>query len=401
MTPWPCLHIPPRLRPIGRAPFNAALLLAPPEPLMGSPKASAPCGSETDSGSGQLQCIIINTISDESSMGKGKIQNDTYISAFTSVWQWAEHRKQLIAGILCGTCKEEDWQEAFAQFLHTRIKTRFLDPIDWILERRQDCGEGFAVVALQCILIEFLEATYQGKIYTTSKQPNPFEYNSSRQLFSDFLLNHKPFSRFFKSKANANGFMLVWFEPNDPRNMRIYRENFYAAVLEFIEAYRIELPSNRELQINFMRKIDDICGIRRVYYFAYGSNMLPTRLIERIEKYHTAFRARLPGYKFMYNKKGVDGTAKANIATDGNAEVCGVCFEIDAEDLKQLSNYEGGYDQRQIVVTNENRDEVRAVTYISASVDNTLRASTEYKGIVLKGAKHWELSEDYIAGYLR
>lgn len=114
-----------------------------------------------------------------------KIQNATFISAFITVEQWMEYRKQLIEGILLGKCKEEDWQAAFA-LLYTRIKTRFLNPIDWILEKRLDVGEGFSVVALQCILIEFLEATYQGKIYTTSKEPRPFEYNSSKQLFFRF-----------------------------------------------------------------------------------------------------------------------------------------------------------------------------------------------------------------------
>jgi len=373
-----------------------------------------------------LTLLCIKTLNHVHSMSKGKIQNDTFISAFINVGQWADYRKQLIEGVLWDRCNEDDWMAAF-KLLHTRIKTRFLNPIDWILEKRSDVGEGFSVVALQCILIEFLEATYQGKIYTTSRQPRPFEYNSSKQLFSDFLLNHKPFSEYFKSKANANGFfdnircgllheaatkeksrinnapshnMLVLFEANDPRNMRIYRENFYRAILEFIEEYRVELLSNRELQINFIRKMDDICGIKRAYYFAYGSNMLPERLLERIKKYHLGFKAEFPGYKFIYNKKSKDGTAKANVEKDDAAKVSGVCFEVDEEDLEILKKYEGGYDQRNIEVTDENRNKVKAITYISASVDNALGASTEYKSIVLSGAKHWGLSEEYISVYL-
>jgi gamma-glutamylcyclotransferase (GGCT)/AIG2-like uncharacterized protein YtfP len=182
--------------------------------------------------------------------------------------------------------------------------------------------------------------------------------------------------------------------------MHIYRENFYGAILEFIEAYRVELLSNRELQINFIRKMDDICGIKRAYYFAYGSNMLPARLIERIVKYHTAFKTVFPRHKFIYNKKSIDGTAKANVEPDDGAEVHGVCFEVDENDLGILKKYEGGYDQRNIVVTAENGDEVQAVTYISASVDSALKVSAEYKSMVLKGAKHWGLSEAYISNYL-
>ena len=323
--------------------------------------------------------------------------------------------------------EKSEWGEVF-ELLHTRIKTRFLDPIDWILEKRYDRGEGFSVVALQCILIEFLEAFYQGKIYTTSKKPRKFEYNSSKQLFSDFLMTHEPFSKYFTSKAHANGFfdnircgllheaatketskinnapshnMLVLFEPDDPNNMRIYRENFYEAIKEFIESYRIELLSNMELQINFIRKMDDICGIRHAYYFAYGSNMLPKRLLERIKKYHTAFQAMLPEHHFVYNKKSIDGTAKANVESDGVAAVHGVCFEIDEDDLAILKKYEGGYDQRNIVVTTRNGNKTKAVTYISDSIDSALAVSDKYKSMVLKGAEYWEFSESYMSEYLR
>ena len=359
-------------------------------------------------------------------MTKGNIQDDTFISAFINVGQWKKVRGQLINGIIWGNSKESEWEVVF-ELLHTRIKTRFLNPIDWILEKRYDSGEGFSVVALQCILIEFLEAFYQGKIYTTSKKPRKFEYNSSKQLFSDFLMNHEPFSNHFTSKNNANGFfnnircgllheaatketskinnapshdMLVLFESNDSSNMRIYRENFYKAIKEFIESYRTELLSNMELQINFIRKMDYICGIKHAYYFAYGSNMLPKRLLERIKKYHTVFQVVLPDHEFIYNKKSIDGTAKANVKSNDGKEVHGVCFEIDEDDFAVLKKYEGGYDQRNIVVTTKNGNKTKAVTYISASIDASLVASAEYKSMVVNGAKHWGLSESYISEYL-
>lgn len=359
-------------------------------------------------------------------MSKGNIQDNTFISAFIDVGQWKRAREQLIRGILWGDSTTEEWNSAF-ELLYTRIQTRFLNPIDWILEKRHNCGEGFSVVALQCILIEFLEAFYQGKIYTTSKKPREFEYNSSKQLFSDFLLNHEPFSRHFTSKANANGFfdnircgllheaatketskinnapahdMIVLFEQDDPSNMRIYRENFYKAILTFIEGYKSELLINRELQINFVRKMDDICGIKHAYYFSYGSNMLPERLLERIEKYHTSFPAKLSEHKFIYNKKSKDGTAKANIEPNQDIDVQGVCFEIDEEDFDILNKCEGGYDRRNITVTTTEGRETKAVTYISNSIDNDWLPSSEYKSLVLNGAKYWKLDASYISEYL-
>ena len=359
-------------------------------------------------------------------MTKGNIQDDTFISAFKNVAQWKRIREQLVIGTLWGNSKKSEWEVVF-ELLHTRIQTRFLNPIDWILEKRYDRGEGFSVVALQCILIEFLEAFYQGKIYTTSEEPRKFEYNSSRQLFSDFLMNHEPFSKHFTSKANANGFfdnircgllheaatketskinnapnheMLVLFEPDDPNNMRIYRENFYKAIKEFIDSYRIELLSNKELQINFIRKMDDICGIKHAYYFAYGSNMLPERLLERIKKYHTAFPVIVSNHKFRYNKISKDGSAKANIEPDQGINVYGVCFEVDEDDFEILNKFEGGYDRRKITTSTKEGKESKAVTYISNSINNTLMPSTEYKKLVLSGAKYWKLDGSYISEYL-
>lgn len=359
-------------------------------------------------------------------MSKGKIHDDTFISAFINVSEWKKHRVKLIEGIPRDTNAKAEWESAF-NLLYTRIKTRFLNPINWILEKRYDVGEGFSVVTLQCILIEFLEAFYQGKIFTTSKTPRDFEYNSSKQLFCDFLMGHKPFSDHFTSKANANGFfdnircgllheaatkqtsrinnapthdMLVLFEENDSSNMRIYRENFYHAICEYIASYKTELLSNRTLQINFIRKIDDICGIKHNYYFAYGSNMHPERLLERIDKYHTAFQVTLSNYTFTYNKKSNDGTAKANIEPIDGDVVYGICFEIDDDDFSILQKCEGGYDRRNVSVTTKEGRETKAVTYISSSIDNTLAPSNEYKDLVLKGASHWGLEKSYVTEYL-
>lgn len=359
-------------------------------------------------------------------MKKGRIRNGTSISALTTVDEWKLFRQGLIQGILSCNADQDDWQKAF-DLLHTRIKTRFLNPIDWILEKRHDVGEGFSAVALQCILIEFLEACYQGKVYTTSESPRAFEYNSSRKLFSDFLMGHKPFSDCFKEDANANGFFdnircgllheaatketsrinnapdhdkLVLFNPDDPKNMQIFRENFHKALLDYIESYKVELLSDSKLKINFVRKMDDICGIRRAYYFAYGSNMDPERLLERQIKYHMGFRAVLNGYKFLYNKRSTDGSAKANVEVSSGEYVYGVCYEIDDDDFELLRKYERGYCRRNIEVSDIDGKSTKAVTYISDSIDNSLLATSEYKRIVLKGARHWRLKETYISQYL-
>jgi hypothetical protein len=363
-------------------------------------------------------------------MCRGRIHGGTSISGSFNVENWMEFRKKLIHD----DSTENDWNTAFG-LLWERITTRFLNPIDWIIEKRINKGEGFSVVALQCILIEFLEAFYQGKIYTTSRNPQPFEYNSSKKLFSDFLLGHKPFSEYFKERKNANGFFdnircgliheaatketsrintannapsqdaIVSFEADDPTNMRIYRENFSKAILKYIDSYKQELLVNKEAQRSFIRKWDDISGIRHAYYFAYGSNMCRARLIKRIGKYHIAYLAALRDYKFHYNKKSVDGSAKANIEQEAENVVFGICYEIDYDDLKILDDCERGYDRKDIDIelfdsNNNKTHDAKAVVYISRSIDSLLRPTETYKSIVITGARHWKLDESYIRDYL-
>lgn len=358
---------------------------------------------------------------------KEKIKDDTFISVFIDVSEWKKQRLKLLKSVVEDTTANSEWKSAF-NLLYTRIETRFLNPIDWILEKQHNAGEGFSIVALQCILIEFLEAFYQGKIFTASSEPKEFEYNSSKKLFRDFLMKREPFSKYFTSNASADGFydnircgliheaatkktsrinnapthkMLVKFEENDPSNMRIYRENFYKAIRDYIETYKSKLLSEKELKINFIRKFDNICGIKHNYYFAYGSNMDPERLIKRIKKYHKAFLVTLSDYKFIYNKKSIDGTAKANIMPNEGTVVHGVCFEIDDDDFSVLQRNEGGYNRENILVTiNENRKNTKAVTYISYQIDDKLIPSDEYKDLILKAASHWSLEKPYVTEYL-
>jgi hypothetical protein len=56
-------------------------------------------------------------------------------------------------------------------------------------------GEGFAILAIQCALVEFLESTLQGIKYRHLRRGEtlgPYEYSSSRDVFVSLLVT-KPF----------------------------------------------------------------------------------------------------------------------------------------------------------------------------------------------------------------
>lgn len=123
--------------------------------------------------------------------------NDFKIAGNFKVSDWEKLRENLSTDDIGNT---EDWDKAFNIF-KVRVETRFLNPINEILRMYPDGGkgEGFSVVALQCILIEFFESFYQGKTYK-HKNPNRdnHEYNNSYDdIIKEFLNSHEPFSEFF------------------------------------------------------------------------------------------------------------------------------------------------------------------------------------------------------------
>src|SRR5213593_3495605 len=69
------------------------------------------------------------------------------------------------------------WDSAFERFYRKRIDTRYLHPIASI--RDTQSGEGFAIAALFCSLIEFLESCERGDNFrlVPTAQLLPNEYN--------------------------------------------------------------------------------------------------------------------------------------------------------------------------------------------------------------------------------
>lgn len=98
------------------------------------------------------------------------------------------------------------WGAAFDDYHMRRIDTRYFQPIAAIDGLGKSLGEGFAVVALFCSLIEFLETTEQGKNFKPSQPRSPHEYGSgdSRNLFTSFLEKRIPFQSAFENQSHGS-----------------------------------------------------------------------------------------------------------------------------------------------------------------------------------------------------
>jgi Gamma-glutamyl cyclotransferase, AIG2-like len=271
---------------------------------------------------------------------------------------------------------EDLWLEAYKVFFLERIESRFLAPVRLIKDNTdpERIGAGFAIVAILCILMEHLQAFYEGVIYTTGGDQRLCEYRSSKDLFRQFLTTHEPFKSAFDKKdaerfyddvrcgllheAATKGDAKIRkqrvsltstiFE-NNQEGFIVYRNSLLTSLETYLDTYKTNALHDELLRSNLFRKLDELNGVHREFYFAYGSNLLSQQLIsERNIFVHLWRVGRLDGYKITFNKKStITNNTYANIeATEGSSAVWGVVFEMDDADLDRLSRYENGYDRK-------------------------------------------------------
>ncbi len=134
----------------------------------------------------------------------------------------------------------------------------------------------------------------------------------------------------------------------------------------------------------------------KTLYFAYGSNMLESRLLARIPSAKFISNGRLSGWRVVFNKKSQDGSGKANLLPAPDFETWGVLYELDWHALDRLDVYERGYRRISMQVYSARRQLIEAVTYISDSTTDEPIAFDSYKQLVIAGARENDLPIEYI-----
>lgn len=135
-------------------------------------------------------------------------------------------------------------------------------------------------------------------------------------------------------------------------------------------------------------------------YFAFGSNMYPNRLGQRIGSFKTLGVARLDSHRLVFHKRGGDNSGKCTVEKSTGDRVWGVLVEIGPEQKKTLDYYEGighGYDAVSKQVRLETRT-IDALLYQAqlTAMDDGLVPFDWYKAFVLSGALHHALPQEYI-----
>jgi AIG2-like family len=131
-------------------------------------------------------------------------------------------------------------------------------------------------------------------------------------------------------------------------------------------------------------------------YFAFGSNMQTSRLEERVGKVIALGKGQLDGWLFSINKKGADGTAKANMQKQMKERIHGVIFRLSEDQIKALDVYEKGYERIKVLVADQNGEPAVCATYTSTQFIEDQRPTKEYMSFILEGATTHELPEKWI-----
>ncbi|MCP4179085.1 MAG: gamma-glutamylcyclotransferase [bacterium] len=163
--------------------------------------------------------------------------------------------------------------------------------------------------------------------------------------------------------------------------------------------------SFKEMKKKLSRKLGAITLTKKekIIYFAYGSNMLHSRLQKRVPSAIPLGIAKLENYSLVWRKQSNDGSAKCDIIP-GNPndnipdEVYGVLYEFDPTHKAALDKAEGlgfGYNEKEVKVLYKNHI-VTAKTYYAIDIAEKLLPYKWYKAFVVTGAKNNNLPVEYI-----
>ena len=132
-------------------------------------------------------------------------------------------------------------------------------------------------------------------------------------------------------------------------------------------------------------------------YFAYGSNLTTSRMLERVPSARVRGRACLEGYRLQFDKRSRDGSAKANVSVDRHGEVWGVAFNMRTEDWTALDGFEPGYQRIEVRISGDDGTMRQVQTYQSDDTTPDRRPFAWYLKLVVDGAREHHLPADYVA----
>jgi len=130
-------------------------------------------------------------------------------------------------------------------------------------------------------------------------------------------------------------------------------------------------------------------------YAAYGSNLHPLRLEERLASARLVGAGLLPGWALAFHKRSKDGSGKCSIQPGGGGVYLAI-FDISARDKLVLDRIEGvGRGYSTLTLNVPEFGDCASYTAEPSHIDNSLAPYDWYKSLVLLGAAAHRFPADY------
>ncbi|MEE4303974.1 MAG: gamma-glutamylcyclotransferase family protein [Wenzhouxiangella sp.] len=137
-------------------------------------------------------------------------------------------------------------------------------------------------------------------------------------------------------------------------------------------------------------------------YLAYGSNLHPRRLEARVGAVEFLGAVRLSGWSLQFDKRGGDGSAKANLraAPDTGHVAYAAAYRLQRDQIRLLDVFEGwghGYETLPIAVRLDG-EEVQAFTYLAPTqwLSDDLLPFDWYADLIVAGARFHRFDTSYV-----
>lgn len=172
----------------------------------------------------------------------------------------------------------ENWDKAFG-FMEKRLNERFIEPADKLIELEDEVSPidkkyGFAILALDCLLCETIQAFYKGVGDSTGQSKALFkEFLELRVEFKDFFKTEPERENFYKNfrcgilhQAQTSKDTKVWSVGSlimkSGRFIIVNRQEFHKKIKKELEIYINELKRKQDHQLmnRFKTKMDFIAG---------------------------------------------------------------------------------------------------------------------------------------------
>lgn len=139
-----------------------------------------------------------------------------------------------------------------------------------------------------------------------------------------------------------------------------------------------------------------------MHYLAYGSNLHPLRIVDRVPSARFVGTTQLDGYSLTFHKRSMDGSAKCNLLYTSNSDgiAYGAVYFIPENEVHYLDAAEGlgkGYYKHQLLVVVDG-ESFSTFTYLASRSHLVfdLEPYHWYKGFVLAGARKLNFPPHYI-----